>query len=102
MNALASMLFEVVDNYKMNKAKRMSGLQIQVLSMYRIMLRAAETKTNSSQIKNMIRSEFKKNGREIPTAQTNRIEWHLNQSRSKLELLQNPNMTNITVFGPDS
>lgn len=85
----------------MNK-KRLSGLQIQVLSMYRIMLRAAETKENSSSIKKLIRSEFRKYGQSIPVTHHNRIEWHLNQSRNKLELLQNPNCKNVTVFGPDN
>jgi hypothetical protein len=79
--------------------KRLSGLQIQVLSMYRILLRAAETKDNATTIKQMIRSEFRKNAT-IPVAHHNRIEWHINQSRNKLELLQNPNVKNITVFGP--
>jgi hypothetical protein len=81
-------------------SKRLSGLQKQVISMYRIMLRASETKSNATEIQRMIKTEFRKNAHEIPVTHHNRIEWHLNQSRNKLELLQNPHMTNITIFGP--
>ncbi|KAL0489499.1 succinate dehydrogenase assembly factor 1, mitochondrial [Acrasis kona] len=82
------------------KPRRLSGLQMQVLSVYRIMLRAAKEKQDAS-ISRMVRSEFRKNS-SIPVTQHHRIEWMLNQSRGKLELMQSPNCTNVTFFGPDN
>ena len=69
---------------------RHSGIQLDILSLYRGMLREARRRTNPAARANLhryIQSEFRAN-RDVPRKEVSRIEWLLNYGRNKLEELQ--------------
>eukprot|EP00744_Colponema_vietnamica_P021686 GILI01031021.1.p1 GENE.GILI01031021.1~~GILI01031021.1.p1 ORF type:complete len:138 (+),score=14.38 GILI01031021.1:93-506(+) len=66
---------------------RRSGLQWEVLGLYRQLQKAAEAKIDVSTRSNMrsaIRQEFRKEAG-LPRRNVNKIEWCLNRARTKLE-----------------
>ena len=71
------------------RAKRLSGLQIQVLSLYRKFLRATAKFDQEKRINmnSYIKQEFKRN-LNLATNETFRIEYFLRHGYTKLELLQ--------------
>ena len=76
---------------------KLSGLQKQVLGLYRQLWRATKNKQNPEILRKFIRKEFE-TYKTIPKHETTRIEWFLRNGFNKLELLQNENCTNITFF----
>ena len=78
-------------------AVRYSGLQKQVLGLYRQLWRATKNKESPLMLKKFIRKEFE-TYKTIPKHETTRIEWFLRNGYTKLELLQNEQCTNITFF----
>ena len=65
---------------------RRSGIQKQVLSLYKECLRAAEAKNPS--FKSVVRNEFKRNSIAIQRTDTMRIEYMLRQGRRKLDMMK--------------
>ncbi len=76
-----------------------SGLQIQVLSLYRRLLRAAETKTDPNPIKVLIRQQFKTNAGNISKHAHQRIEFFIRQGQNQLAHLQSSQMEGVQIFG---
>ena len=65
---------------------RRSGIQKQVLTLYKECLRAAEAKSPS--FKSVVRNEFKRNSIAIQRTDTMRIEYMLRQGRRKLDMMK--------------
>lgn len=80
-----------------SKIPKYSGLQKQVLSLYRQFWRAASKKENPTLLRKYIRKEFD-TYRVIPKHETMRIEWFLRNGHNKLEVLQSEHCINITFF----
>eukprot|EP00741_Cyanophora_paradoxa_P015291 tig00000194_g14760.t1 len=80
---------------------RLSGLQKQVLQLYRLTLRAAEAKDASSRsaLKDFIRSEFRRQA-SIPKTEVTRIEFMLRRGKKQLETLQQPSITGFSIVQP--
>ncbi|KAL9655924.1 hypothetical protein ABK040_007545 [Willaertia magna] len=76
---------------------KLSGIQRDVLSLYRQFLRTAKRKENPEMLKKYIRHEFN-TYKDIPKNETNRIEWFLRNGYNKLEMLQNETCTSVTFF----
>ena len=67
--------------------KRLSGLQLEALGLYRSCLKAAnrlEDISSRRNLKKFIRSEFDKN-KSIPRRMVTKIEWQMHYGRTKLE-----------------
>lgn len=73
-----------------------SGIQKQVLSLYKECLRAAEAK--SPQFKSVVRSEFYKNGKSIQRSDTMRIEYMVRQGRRRLDMMKDPHVSGFGQF----
>ena len=70
--------------------RRLSGMQKEVLALYRQLWRAAGRKTDPAvcaSIRAHIRAEFDTH-RQIPRRSVDAIEWRLRNGRQQLELLQ--------------
>ena len=70
----------------MASSLRRSGIQKQVLSLYKECLRAAEVKSPS--FKSVVRNEFKRNGVAIQRTDTMRVEYMLRQGKRRLEMMK--------------
>ena len=80
----------------MATAVRRSKIQVQVLSLYKDCLRAAEKKTPG--FKNYIRNEFKRNAVSIARTDTMRIEYLVRSGRRKLDMMNDPNVSGMGQF----
>jgi hypothetical protein len=78
--------------------RRLSGIQRQVLSIYRILLKEANKKENSEPLKQYIREQFKQQATAIPVHNHYQIEWYIRHAQSQLEVLSSPQCTNITFM----
>ena len=65
---------------------RRSGIQKQVLYLYKECLRAAEAKSPS--FKSVVRNEFKRNGVAIQRTDTMRVEYMLRQGKRRLDMMK--------------
>ncbi|KAF8282030.1 hypothetical protein BCY84_18823 [Trypanosoma cruzi cruzi] len=75
---------------EMPRSQRRSGVQVDILNLYRDMLRALqrlEDPRTRKDLRKFIRSEFDSN-RDIPRRCITRIEWHLHHGKNKLEELR--------------
>ncbi|RNF11249.1 hypothetical protein TraAM80_01037 [Trypanosoma rangeli] len=73
-----------------HRPQRRSGVQVEILNLYRDMLRASQRMEDPQTRKNMrdfIRAEFDRN-RDIPCKFITRIEWQLHHGQNKLEELR--------------
>jgi len=73
---------------------RRSKLQIQVLSLYKQCLRAAESKPG---FRFNVQSEFRRNAR-IPRTDTMRIEQAVRNGFRKLKMMNDPNVSGMGNF----
>lgn len=73
---------------------RRSKLQIQVLSLYKQCLRAAEAKPG---FRSNVQSEFRRNAR-IPRTDTMRIEQAVRNGFRKLKMMNDPNVSGMGNF----
>ena len=74
-----------------------SGLQKQVLQLYKQCLRSAENKPG---ISDMVKREFKKNS-EISKLDSMRIEQLLRNGQRKLKMIQDPHVNGMGRFVED-
>ena len=71
-----------------------SELQRQVLALYRQCLRAAAGKPGAAAA---VRREFRRNA-EVPRLEVMRVEFLLRQGRRKLQMLQDPHVSQMGQF----
>ncbi|KAJ9054046.1 hypothetical protein DSO57_1026136 [Entomophthora muscae] len=78
---------------------KLSGLQKEVLGLYRSVLRAIRLKPEANQPRfiKFARGEFEKNTREIKAKDFQSIEFLLRKGRRQLEIYQSSSITNIHV-----
>ena len=69
-----------------------SKLQLEVLKLYKELLRAAVNKPGFH-----VRQEFRKQAR-LPRTDTLRIEYSLRMGRRKLEMIKDPNVSGMGSF----
>jgi hypothetical protein len=70
---------------------RHSGVQMEVLSLYRALLREANRRTDPGareRLRAYVRDDFKANAVELQRRDVARIEWRLNYGRARLEELK--------------
>eukprot|EP01027_Heterolobosea_sp_BB2_P012228 GEZU01017737.1.p2 GENE.GEZU01017737.1~~GEZU01017737.1.p2 ORF type:complete len:146 (-),score=30.30 GEZU01017737.1:177-614(-) len=81
------------------QVSRHSGLQKQVLSLYKSLLRAANTKEPEKRedLKTYIRSEFRQN-MTLPKNEVMRIEWLVANGKNQLEILNSKQTDGITIM----
>lgn len=89
-------LWQFVRQASSTGVKARSKIQVQVLSLYKECLRAAEVKQPTAKI--YVRKQFKENGRDVPRTDTMRIENHLRQGRRKLKMFNDPNVDRVGHF----
>lgn len=81
-----------------HRARRLSGLQKDVLNLYRDFLRAISAKDAAAQpgLRSYVREHFKA---QLPlkTTQVTLIEHHLRSGRKKLEQLQSPQFRGLSI-----
>ncbi|RNF25787.1 uncharacterized protein Tco025E_01998 [Trypanosoma conorhini] len=73
-----------------HRSQRRSGVQLEILSLYRDMLKASQRMEDPQARRDMrrfIRAEFDRN-RDIPRKFVTRIEWQLHHGKNKLEELR--------------
>ncbi|KAF2070804.1 hypothetical protein CYY_007872 [Polysphondylium violaceum] len=86
---------------------RHSGLQKEILSLYRKFLRQSIIKdksnagdSSSSSLQTYIQSTFRARAQSIPKRDISRIEFLVLQGKRQLETLGDQNSTGFTVFTP--
>lgn len=72
-----------------------SGLQKQVLNLYRRCLRAANKKEDSERSIKFVKEQFRKNSNEIDRKEFQRIEYYIRKGEKQLKVLSNPNVKGI-------
>ncbi|ESQ52656.1 hypothetical protein EUTSA_v10017481mg [Eutrema salsugineum] len=79
-------------------ATKLSGMQKQVLSLYRGFLRAARSKTTEDRrrIEMIVSTEFHKNSKEVDRKNFQYIEYLLRLGTKQLDQLKNPDMVSIS------
>ena len=91
------------ENGAKRKFVRHSGLQLEILQMYRSYMKVAHAKTDAESRENLkgyIRYEFRQN-QELPRKLITKIEWHLHMGRTRLEELNKTKPTDkFHMVGP--
>jgi len=82
----------------MSAAVRHSKIQLQVLSLYKSLLRAAKGKPGFDYT---IRTEFKKNAVALERSDVLMIEHLMRHGKRKLEMIQDPNVSGMGQFVKD-
>ncbi|KAI8849037.1 hypothetical protein BC829DRAFT_443331 [Chytridium lagenaria] len=80
--------------------RRVSGLQLQVLHLYRSLLRAALKKPEETRIDiyDFVRFNFRTSASSVSTRKDHAaIEHLIRQGKKRLELLESPSLTSITL-----
>lgn len=82
-------------------ARPLSGLQKEVLSLLRSVVRAARAKPPASRAAAMLqlRAEFEQHSR-LPRGDVPRVEWLLRRGRGKLELLRGASALSLWTPSP--
>ncbi|CAN1218400.1 Succinate dehydrogenase assembly factor 1, mitochondrial [Linum perenne] len=91
-----------VNTYAMG-ASRLSGMQKQVLSMYRGFLRAARLKSADErrQIQTIVSAEFRRNSEQVDRKNFVYIEYLLNRGKKQLDQLKSPGVVGLSSFNVD-
>ncbi|KAH8974530.1 hypothetical protein BDL97_01G106900 [Sphagnum fallax] len=81
---------------------RLSGLQRQVLSLYRAFLRAARNKPSEarSQLEQFVAAEFRRNAIEVDKKDFQTIEYLLRRGNKQLLMLQGTDVNGFTFMEP--
>ncbi|CAN1189967.1 Succinate dehydrogenase assembly factor 1A, mitochondrial [Linum perenne] len=81
-------------------ASRLSGMQKQVLSMYRGFLRAARLKSADErrQIETIVSAEFRRNSEQVDRKNFVYIEYLLNRGKKQLDQLKSPGVVGLSSF----
>ncbi|CAN1785487.1 Succinate dehydrogenase assembly factor 1, mitochondrial [Linum perenne] len=84
-------------------ASRLSGMQKQVLSMYRGFLRAARLKSADErrQIQTIVSAEFRRNSEQVDRKNFVYIEYLLNRGKKQLDQLKSPGVVGLSSFNVD-
>ena len=81
-----------------------SGLQRDILGLYRNFLRAARTKVGvpeQQQIAEVVRWRFREDAVKVKRTDFQTIEFMIRTGKKQLKLVQNPNVTNLGAFLPN-
>ncbi|CAN0858275.1 Succinate dehydrogenase assembly factor 1A, mitochondrial [Linum grandiflorum] len=81
-------------------ASRLSGMQKQVLSLYRGFLRAARLKSadERKQIETIVSAEFRRNSKQVDRKNFVYIEYLLNRGKKQLDQLKSPGVVGLSSF----
>ncbi|KAL5776198.1 hypothetical protein ACOSP7_009124 [Xanthoceras sorbifolium] len=77
---------------------RLSGIQKQVLSLYREFLRAARSKSGKDrrQIESIVSAEFRRNSKEVDRKNFIYIEYLLRRGKKQVEQLKSPDFVGLS------
>ncbi|CAN8317349.1 unnamed protein product [Cochlearia groenlandica] len=80
------------------RATKLSGMQKQVLTLYRGFLRAARSKTGEdrTRIETIVSTEFRKNSKEVDRKNFQYIEYLLRLGTKQLDQLKSPDMVSLS------
>ncbi|XP_038890134.1 succinate dehydrogenase assembly factor 1, mitochondrial [Benincasa hispida] len=83
---------------------KLSGLQKQVLSLYRAFLRAARSKSaeDRRQIESIVAAEFRRNAKQIDRKNFIHIEYLLRRGNKQLDQLKSPGTVRFSTINPHS
>ncbi|TKY71077.1 Succinate dehydrogenase assembly factor 1 [Spatholobus suberectus] len=81
-----------------SRGQRLSGMQKQVLSLYRGFLRAARSKSYEERrkIESIVSQEFRRNARDVDRKNFLYIEYLLRRGNKQLDQLRNPGTTGLS------
>lgn len=81
-------------------APRLSGMQKQVLSLYRGFLRAARSKSSEDRYKveSIVSAEFRRNAKQVDRKNFLYIEYLLRRGKKQLEQLKSPDTVGLSSF----
>ncbi|KAM3341053.1 succinate dehydrogenase assembly factor 1, mitochondrial [Capsicum galapagoense] len=84
--------------------RRLSGMQKQVLALYRGFLRAARSKPaeERKQIESVVCSEFRKNSKQVDRKNFIYIEYLLRRGKKQLDQLKSPDTVGLSSLSVDS
>ncbi|XWS24694.1 hypothetical protein CRYUN_Cryun27aG0005300 [Craigia yunnanensis] len=87
-----------------SKVQKLSGMQKQVLSLYRGFLRAARSKPTEDrhQIESIVSAEFRHNSKQVDRKNFLYIEYLLRRGKKQLDQLSNPGTMGLTSFNVSS
>ena len=87
-----------------SKVQKLSGMQKQVLSLYREFLRAARSKPTEDrrQIESIVSAEFRHNSKQIDRKNFLYIEYLLRRGKKQLDQLKNPDTMGLSSFNVSS
>lgn len=83
--------------------QRLSGMQKQVLSLYRGFLRAARSKSEEERrnMESIVSQEFRRNSKEVDRKNFLYIEYLLRRGTRQLDQLKNPGTTGLSSLQVD-
>ncbi|KAJ1434995.1 Complex 1 LYR protein [Sesbania bispinosa] len=86
-----------------SKGQRLSGMQKQVLSLYRGFLRAARSKSDEERrkIESIVSQEFRRNSKQVDRKNFLYIEYLLRRGNKQLDQLRNPGTTGLSSLKVD-
>ena len=86
-----------------SRGQRLSGMQKQVLSLYRGFLRAARSKSDEERhkIESIVSEEFRRNSKEVDQKNFIYIEYLLRRGNKQLDQLRNPGTRGLTSLEVD-
>ncbi|XP_061351109.1 succinate dehydrogenase assembly factor 1, mitochondrial-like [Gastrolobium bilobum] len=86
-----------------SRGQRLSGMQKQVLSLYRGFLRVARSKSDDERrnIESIVSQEFRRNSVEVDRKNFLYMEYLLRRGNKQLDQLRNPGTTGLTSLQVD-
>lgn len=86
-----------------SRGPRLSGMQKQVLSLYRGFLRAARSKSEEERrkIESIVSEEFRRNSKQVDRKNFLYIEYLLRRGKKQLDQLRNPGTTGLSSLQVD-
>ncbi|KAK6257878.1 hypothetical protein QUC31_001337 [Theobroma cacao] len=87
-----------------SKGQKLSGLQKQVLSLYRGFLRAARSKPSEDrcQIESIVSAEFRRNSKQVDRKNFFYIEYLLRRGKKQLDQLKSPDTMGLSSLNVSS
>lgn len=86
-----------------SRGQRLSGMQKQVLGLYRGFLRAARSKSHEERrnIESIVSQEFRRNSHQVDRKNFLYIEYLLRRGNKQLDQLRNPGTTGLSSLQVD-
>lgn len=78
--------------------RRLSGIQKEILILYKNFLKTANTKQNKEELKEIIRTRFKENAKKYSVHNITAIEWQIRYAKSQLQMLKNANVSGVSIM----